>query len=115
MLFSILTVSSQDRDSVRYSAESKVFENNLLDIRNKIEVFPNPSIDYLVVSISNSTLIDATFEVHSLIGNSVELMMEQVADDRYVIDVKEFSSGYYFLIIKDDQVQFKRAYKFLKK
>lgn len=114
LVLPVLTSISQDRRQA-YTAETQVFENNALDLSNQIEVYPNPSIDYVIVNIKNSTLKGTDFEMHSVIGNSVDLMVEQVGKDRYRINVKEYSSGYYFLIVKDEQAQFKKAFKFLKK
>ncbi|MFY0624825.1 MAG: T9SS type A sorting domain-containing protein [Reichenbachiella sp.] len=115
MLLSSGMIQSQDREQQTYTAEAQIYENNGLDISNQIDVYPNPSIDYVVVNIKNSNLLTTEFEMHSVIGNSVDLIVEQLGRDKYRIDVKEFSSGYYFLVVKDDQSQFKKAFKFLKK
>ncbi len=113
-VFSVLTSQSQDGRQT-YTAEAKVFENNALDLSNQIEVYPNPSIDYLIVNIKDSNLKHTDFEMHSVIGNTVDVLVERVGKDQFKIDVKEYASGYYFLVVKDDQTQFKRAFKFLKK
>lgn len=110
-----LSLQGQVRDRAAYIAEAQVYENNALDQFNIIDIYPNPSIDYLVVNISNSNLVNTKFEIHSVIGNDVDVIVEAIGKDRYRIDVKEFASGYYFLVIKDENSQFKRALKFLKK
>lgn len=115
LLFAFLTIQSQDKNTSAFSAETNIFENNALNISNQIEVYPNPSVDYVIVNIKNSTLKETTFEMHSVIGNTVDLKVEQLGKNRYRIDVKEYTSGYYFLVVKDDVTQFKEAYKFLKK
>ncbi len=109
MMGSFLAVGQQ-KDSNNIN-----IENTPLIPVNQIEVFPNPSVDFLMVSIANSTLLETKIEIHSVIGNSLDLDIEQVGRSQYRIDVKEFATGYYFLVIKDDQTQFKKAFKFLKK
>ena len=107
--------TGQQNGTRAVNIESQNFQDNPLEISNHIEVFPNPSIDFLMVNINNSTLHDTKIEIHSVIGNTLDLYIEEVGKDQYKINVKEFSSGYYFLVVKDDFTQFKKAYKFLKK
>lgn len=105
---------AQDSTST-YTAESLVFENAALDLSNQIEVYPNPSIDYIVVNIKNSTLRETAFELHSMIGNTIEVEAENIGRDLYRINTKNFNPGYYFVVVRDDFSHFKEAYKFLKK
>ena len=53
--------------------------------------------------------------MHSIIGNNVSIFPEEIGRDKFKIDVKQFATGYYFLVIKDDVNRFKEARKFLKK
>ncbi|WP_420581873.1 T9SS type A sorting domain-containing protein [Reichenbachiella sp.] len=116
LLFTATTAWAQDSTSATtYTAESIIFENESLDFSNQIEVYPNPSIDYIVVNIKNSTLRETSFELHSIIGNTVEVNAENVGSDKYRINIKNFNPGYYFVVVKDDFSEFKEAYKFLKK
>lgn len=108
-----LTAWSQETDGNVVSAENK-FYNQALDANNKIELYPNPAVDYIVVEISNSTLRDTEFELHSIIGNEIKVEAEDVGNGRYRIPVKEYATGYYFLVVKDEVTRFKRAYRFLK-
>lgn len=88
--------------------------NPSLSIKNKIEVYPNPAVEFLIVQISNSEMDNVEFEMYSLIGNKVVIKPEQVGSNKYRISVKDFSSGYYFLLVKDDKKRFEKALKFLK-
>lgn len=116
LLFAATSTWAQDSTSTStFTAESLVFENTSLDLSNQIEVYPNPSVDYIVVNIKNSTLRDTSFELHSIIGNTIDVKAESIGGDKYRINVKNFNSGYYFVVVKDDFSQFKEAYKFLKK
>lgn len=116
LLFAATSAWAQDSTSTStFTAESLIFENTSLDLSNQIEVYPNPSVDYIVVNIKNSTLRETSFELHSIIGNTVKIDAENVGSDKYRINIKNFNPGYYFVVVKDDFSQFKEAYKFLKK
>lgn len=114
----LVAISARAQDSTStstFTAESMIFENASLDLTNQIEVYPNPSIDYIVVNIKNSNLRDTSFELHSIIGNTIKVDAENLGSDKFRINIKNFNSGYYFVVVKDDFSQFKEAYKFLKK
>ncbi|MEQ8473938.1 MAG: T9SS type A sorting domain-containing protein [Marinoscillum sp.] len=108
-----LSAWSQEADGNVVSAENK-FYNQSLDVNNKIELYPNPAVDYIVVEISNSTLRDTEFELHSIIGNEIKVEAEDIGNGRFRIPVKEYATGYYFLVVKDEVTRFKKAYRFLK-
>lgn len=116
LLLAASSAWAQDSTSTTaFIAETLVFENASLDLSNQIEVYPNPSVDYIIVNIKNSTLRDVSFELHSIIGNTVEVDAESVSRDKYRINIKNHNPGYYFVVVKDDFSHFKEAYKFLKK
>ncbi|MBU2914562.1 MULTISPECIES: T9SS type A sorting domain-containing protein [Reichenbachiella] len=97
------------------NSEVIVYSDELLDLTNQIDIYPNPSVNFIVVNIENSNLKKVTFQLHSVIGNTVDVQAESIGKDKYKIDLRNYSSGYYFLIIEDEETQFKEAYKFLKK
>lgn len=80
----------------------------------KIDVYPNPAVDFLVIDVSHASLAKIEFELHSIIGNQMTIQVQELGGGKYRIPVKEFASGYYFLVVKDDGSRFKQAYKFLK-
>jgi len=80
----------------------------------KIEIYPNPAVDYLIVQVTNSTMQKAEFEMHSIIGNQMSIQVQDLGNGRYRIPVDQLAKGYYFLILKDESTRFKRAFKFLK-
>ncbi|XOV91980.1 MAG: T9SS type A sorting domain-containing protein [Bacteroidota bacterium] len=90
------------------------FTNQSLNNENKIEVYPNPAVEYIIIELSNSSLENVEFELHSIIGNNIEISYENLAFNKYRIPVKDLASGYYFLVVKDEISRFKKAYKFLK-
>ena len=92
--------------------EKGAFQSTLQD--NKIDIYPNPAVEYLIVQIKNSTLSNMEFEMHSIIGNQMTIKALDLGEGRYRIPVDNFATGYYFLIVKDENARFKRAFKFLK-
>jgi len=86
-----------------------------IEQRNSIELYPNPAVDFVFVNVHDNNLKEVTFELHSLIGNKVVIQPEELSTGKYRIPVKNLSNGYYFLVIKDDDVSYKQAYKFLKR
>ena len=79
----------------------------------KISIYPNPAVEFLVVQIEGDTK-NAEFELNSMIGNKLQIKPEDVGNGKYKIPVKELATGYYFLIVKDEERRFKKAFKFLK-
>lgn len=81
---------------------------------SKIELYPNPAVDYIMIEIYETGISNIQFELRSMIGNRIEVEFEEIELNKYRIQVKDFASGYYFLVIRDDYNRYKKAYKFLK-
>ena len=114
LAFGLFVARAQDSTSST-SVESPKFENSVVEIKNQIEIYPNPSVNFLVIEIKNSELERVEFEMRSIIGNKVHIVPEEIGRNKYRINVKDFSTGYYFLVVKDEFTRFKEAHKFLKK
>ncbi|WP_420577296.1 T9SS type A sorting domain-containing protein [Ekhidna sp.] len=80
---------------------------------SKISIYPNPAVEHIFVQL-DSEFSNAEFELNSMIGNKLQIKPEEVGLGKYKIPVKDLATGYYFLIIKDEDRRFKKAYKFLK-
>jgi hypothetical protein len=91
------------------------FKTNSLSEINKVEIFPNPSVDFLNIEINNSKMNKPVLELYSIIGNIVKVELEEVADNKFRIDVTNIPSGYYLVSIRDTDTHFKETYKFLKR
>jgi len=91
------------------------FGNELLNQKNKIEIYPNPSVDLLNVHIENSNLEKTVLIVYSIIGNKYELEAEEIDTNQYRLDVRNLPAGYYMLSIKDASSNFSKTFKFLKR
>ncbi|GAA0890523.1 hypothetical protein GCM10009122_02010 [Fulvivirga kasyanovii] len=109
LTFSGTSVFAQNGEIDRFKDSS--LEKKL----NEVRMFPNPTADYLSVTINNSTLAETSFTVHNIIGNVVDVPVEIVGKNEYRLRVKDLAPGYYLLAIRDDQGYFKETYKFLKR
>lgn len=83
------------------------------DDQTKISIYPNPAVEFLVVQIDGD-IDDPEFELNSMIGNKLTIKPEEVGIGKYKIQVKDLATGYYFLVVKDEEKRFKKAFKFLK-
>lgn len=90
------------------------FENQEIKVRNLIEIYPNPTTDFIHVEIKESEFNSVGFEMYNIIGNTIKVSYEQVRKDLYKIPVKDLASGYYMLIVKDDETRYRKAFKFMK-
>lgn len=91
------------------------FSSNDLKIENKIQIYPNPSIDFLKVTIEESNLIDPQIVIHSIIGNKLEVYTEKTGSGEFKVNVKSLPAGHYLVAIKDAATGFSETYKFLKR
>ena len=91
------------------------FEDASIELNNRIEIYPNPAVDYINIEIRESKLVETRIVLHNIIGNKIEIHPEKITDNKFRIDVKELPPGYYLLSIKDPVIDFNRTYKFLKR
>lgn len=97
------------------SGELSYLKNPTLFEKNKVNLYPNPAVDFLNVEITNADLADVSIKVYNIIGNVVEAEIEILRDDRYFIKLKDLPPGYYLLAIKDGKNLINETYKFLKR
>lgn len=95
--------------------ELNEYDGRILETANQIKLYPNPTVEYLQVDIKNNKLDDVQFSVHNIIGNTITVNVEKIAEGKYKIKVDDLPPGYYLLAVKDDKTQFHETYKFLKK
>ncbi len=100
--------------AVSADPEKVVTINDQLDNKTAIEVYPNPAVDYLIVQVDITALSDVEFEIRSLLGSEMLVVAEDMGNGRFRFPVKDFSTGYYFVIVKDETARFKKAFRFLK-
>ena len=88
-----------------------VFQNEKADLRNQIEVYPNPAVDNVFVKITASDLEKVEFELFNIIGAGMKIETEEISKNYYRVGVKELPAGYYLLMVKDPAKHFSRAFK----
>ena len=81
----------------------------------QVDIYPNPATDYLTVEFSDTQADNVEFELRSMIGTTIRISPEKIGYNQYRIVLKDYATGYYFLIVKDEKIRFKKAYKFLKR
>ena len=91
------------------------FSDASLEVKNRIELYPNPATEYINVEIRESELTSTFIVLHNIIGNSIKIKPEKLSENKYRIEVKDLPAGYYLLSIKDPGTNFNRTYKFLKR
>lgn len=101
------TVSGQTRED--YDAQQST-----LDIKS-VHLFPNPAVDYVHVRFERIPARQVVLSVHNIIGNEVKVETEIVDEHEVRVRVKELTSGYYLLAVKDLEDHFQGTYKFLKR
>ncbi len=91
------------------------FGNETVKVETKVELFPNPTVDFLNIQITDSRQTKTTFTLHNIIGNELKIQPEKVGDGRYKLNVKNLAPGYYLLAIRDQATKYNKTFKFLKK
>lgn len=112
LLFSVTYAQVSDDDNT--PPESPTFAHKELSSKNIIELYPNPVTEFVTVNIKNSTFDKVEFELYNIIGNKLNVQVEETGYHRYKLNLKELNSGYYLLIIKDPGKKLNKSFKFQK-
>lgn len=97
-----------------FAGNAQTKESVSLEKAVKVQLYPNPTVNYLNINLNTDKLKDVAFELYSLIGSKLDITIEKKADNHYKIPVDRLGAGYYLLIVKDRNQHFKKAYKFQK-
>ncbi len=100
-----VSVSAQDVNNPAVAKSDKV----------KVEVFPNPTSDYLTVDLSKLDLKSPKIEIRNIVGSQMRLDVEKLEDKKHRVDVKEYPPGYYLVLVRDDRSKFQQTVRFSKK
>ena len=72
-----------------------------------VDVYPNPAVDFLVVQLSDSRESDnVKFQIRSLLGTEMIVTPENLGNGQFRFPVKDFATGYYFVIVEHDVSRF---------
>ena len=82
---------------------------------NVVKMYPNPASDFMALTIMNATLKAPQVGVYSIIGNKMQVEIEEHQTNMFSIDLRNLPTGYYLLVIKDTEAKFNKTYKFLKR
>ena len=67
--------------------------------QNQILIYPNPLIDFAIVSIKGETKFPYTLTLYDFSGRVIR--QEEITDSEYTIERNDLSTGIYFCSIKD--------------
>ena len=96
------------------SGELPYFQNDRIELKNQIDIYPNPAMKDIFIKIENSELEKVEFELYNIIGTSLKFEKEEITRNHFKFSVEEFPPGYYLLIVKDPVTRFNKAFKFHK-
>lgn len=85
------------------------------DLSKSVQIFPNPSVEYVHVRIEQVQAADLRVSLHNIIGNEMSVETEIVNEHEIRLKVKDLDAGYYLIALRDDKIHFRGTYKFLKK
>lgn len=110
MFFSVIIANAQ----VTTSAELPNVNKQSLKQPFEVELFPNPAVDFLNISVLDPEIRNPQFEVFTVIGNKLDFEVEKQSSTSYKINVQDFNPGYYLIIVRDPIARVNRAFKFRK-
>jgi hypothetical protein len=85
------------------------------EIVKNVQIYPNPSVDYLFIKFETPIAKTSKLIVHSILGNEIEVDSEIVDEFEVRVRVKDLNTGYYILAIHDQANNAKGTFKFLKR
>jgi hypothetical protein len=86
-----------------------------IDLSKSVQVFPNPVIDYVHVKVESIKAEKIKLILHNIIGNEMPIETEVVGEHELRVRIKDLSSGYYLLAIREEETGFRGTYKILKR
>ena len=107
LCFFALTVNAQSERLARANASNGA--------HLKVEVFPNPTSDYLNIDLSHLELSKPKIEIRSIIGTRMTINLQRNGIKKYKVDVKSFPRGYYLVLVRDDPSKYQQTIRFSKK
>jgi Secretion system C-terminal sorting domain len=93
---------------------TEAFAAGTNDVLRSAHVYPNPAVDYIHLKFEQPIAREVTLEMHSIIGNNLDVEMEVMDDYEVRVRVKDLPSGYYLMDVKKPGMTH-HAFKFLKR
>ena len=82
-------------------------------IELKLDLYPNPATDFVIIESNSNNINDFDFQLHSIIGNKVNVSKDIISNRKIRFSVKEISNGYYFIIVANENSKYKKALRFI--
>jgi len=86
-----------------------------VNLTKSVHLFPNPATEFIDVQLDQFPAENVRLTVHNIIGNELQVETEILDEHLIRVKVKDLSSGYYLLAVKDEESKFRGTYKFLKR
>jgi hypothetical protein len=86
-----------------------------IDIIKTVHLFPNPAEEFVHVRSEHIQAADIKITLHNIIGNQIPAETEVIDEHEIRIRVKDFTSGYYLISLRDDKRNQTATVKFLKR
>lgn len=90
-------------------------EQTTASIIKSVKLFPNPAVEYVHVRIEQVDISKVKFQLHNIIGNTVDVESEVVDQHELRLRVKDLPVGYYLVTIKDAETSMNGTFKFVKR
>jgi hypothetical protein len=79
------------------------FEDNNINLN--FEIFPNPTTDFVVLSVYNKKTVNMFYTIYNLDGKLIE--KQELAGSQTTIAMKELSNGIYFIKVMQKSSEIK--------
>jgi len=81
-----------------YNGDVNVLYDNIFDINsNKLEIYPNPTSDYIVISLDNILGV-AKVNLFNSIGVKIKSQLNKVSSSTLVLNLSDIENGVYLLV-----------------
>jgi hypothetical protein len=73
--------------------------NNLSNALEKVQIYPNPFENHLLLKNINVALKDVSF--YNVLGHKIDVSIDKNANE-LILDTSNLSKGFYYLVITDE-------------
>jgi hypothetical protein len=85
------------------------------DPSKSVTLYPNPATDFVNIRFATLNAHQTKITLFNILGTEVQSETEVIDDHEVRVRVKELSTGYYLIAVRDEKAQFRGTYKFLKR
>ncbi|RAW00737.1 T9SS type A sorting domain-containing protein [Pseudochryseolinea flava] len=90
-------------------------QSETVDLAKSVQLFPNPAIEFVHIRVDRLNSADVKLTLHNIIGNQVAVETDIVDEHELRVKVKDLATGYYLIAVRDEKLNFRGTYKFLKR